>query len=243
MSALIHPFPYHHDSAVLYQRISHQPWAIFLDSGQALDPSTNRPGSQYGQYDIIVANPIATIVTEGENTTIKEGSITETSKEDPFKLLNQLLNRYKTKDLGVPFAGGALGYFSYDLGRRIEVIEDKNRPENIPEMMVGIYDWAVVVDHDKQKTVLISHGMTEQTKHNWAEICQLFEAPCENAKDDFLTTSDTTCNFTKEQYLEAFDQIKLYIQAGDCYQVNLAQRFSANIEGNSWVAYKKLRNI
>ncbi len=243
MSALIHPLPYHHDSAILFQRISHRPWAMFLDSGQALDPSTNKPGSQYGQYDILVANPIATIVTEGDNTTIVEGSITETSKEDPFKLLNKLLNRYETKDLGVPFAGGALGYFSYDLGRRIEVIEDKNQPENIPEMMLGIYDWAVVVDHNKQKTVLISHGMTEQTKQNWGDICRLFEAPFQNAKDDFYTTSDTSCNFTKAQYLDAFDLIKRYIQAGDCYQVNLAQRFSANIEGSSWVAYKKLRSI
>lgn len=243
MSTLIHPLPYYHDSAKLFERIAHLPWAIFLDSGQALDPQTDKPGSQYGQYDILVANPIATIVTEGDITTVIEGSVTKTSKNDPFNLLNQLLKKYKTKDIGVPFAGGALGYFSYDLGRRIEVIEDKNTPENIPEMMLGIYDWAVVVDHSKQKTILISHGTAEQTKENWQDICRLFGTTYPDAGSSFTATSDTLCNFTKQQYLEAFSQIKRYIRAGDCYQVNLAQRFMANVKGDSWVAYKKLRSI
>lgn len=243
MSTLIHSLPYHHDSAILFERIAHLPWAMFLDSGQALDPLTNKPGSQYGQYDILVANPIATIVTEGDQTTVVEGLITETSQKDPFDLLNQLLKKYKTKDIGVPFAGGALGYFSYDLGRRIEVIADKNAPENIPDLMLGVYDWAVVVDHSKQKTTLISHGMNEQTKDNWLDICRLFEANHLDMESSFTTISDTVCNFNKQQYLEAFNQIKRYIDAGDCYQVNLAQRFAAKVKGNSWIAYKKLRSI
>ncbi|MFV1921395.1 MAG: aminodeoxychorismate synthase component I [Methylotenera sp.] len=243
MRTLTHSLPYHHDSATLFERIAHLPWAMFLDSGQALNPLTNQPGSQYGQYDILVANPIATIVTEGNNTTIVEGLVTETLYEDPFSLLNKLLKKYKTKALEVPFAGGALGYFSYDLGRRIEVISDKNTPESIPEMMLGIYDWAVVVDHSKQKTVLISHGMTEQTKENWQDICRLFDATHLDLESSFVTTSDTVSNFSKEQYIEAFNQIKRYIRAGDCYQVNLAQRFTAKVKGDGWIAYKKLRRI
>jgi para-aminobenzoate synthetase component I len=243
MSALIHALPYHHDSAKLFERIAHLPWAMFLDSGQALDSSTNKPGSQYGQYDILVAMPIATIVTDGDDTTIEEGTSTKVSKQDPFDILNQLLTKYKVNDLDIPFAGGAMGYFSYDLGRRIEVIANKNIPEDIPEMMLGIYDWAVVVDHRKQKSTLISHGLTEQTQQNWQAICRLFEPPYQDVNTVFMATSDTHCNFTQTSYLKAFNQIKSYIQAGDCYQVNLAQRFSANVEGDSWIAYKKLRSI
>jgi len=36
---------------------------------------------------------------------------------------------------------------------------------------------------------------------------------------------------------------KHYIAEGDCYQVNLAQRFSAKAHGDGWVAYQKLREI
>ena len=42
---------------------------------------------------------------------------------------------------------------------------------------------------------------------------------------------------------DAFERIKSYIDAGDCYQVNLAQRFSAQAEGNPWMAYRQLRQF
>ena len=60
-----------------------------------------------------------------------------------------------------------MGYFSYDLGRRLERIDDKNTPEKIPEMMVGIYDWAVVVDHRKRTAVFISHGFFLLISFRW----------------------------------------------------------------------------
>ena len=242
MGVLKHPLPYQHDSALLFERIADEPWAMLLDSGQAHD-AAGQPGSQYGQYDILVAKPIATIVTHGNTTTVFENEKTRLSEEDPFVLLNQLLARYQAEDVGVPFAGGAVGYFAYDLGRRLEKIADKNTPEAIPEMMLGIYDWAVVVDHRAKKTTLISHGFSEKTKENWQMLCGLFSEPVDRKATAFKTMSETQCNFTNESYLKAFDHIKSYIQAGDCYQVNLAQRFEADVEGDSWIAYKKLREI
>jgi para-aminobenzoate synthetase component I len=243
MSMLQHVLSYHDDSARLFERIAHEPWAMLLDSGQTIEASTGKPGSQYGQYDILVARPIATLVTKGQQTKIFEHESESVFEEDPFLLLNTLLSRYKAQDVGVPFAGGAMGYFAYDLGQRLEKISDKNQPEDIPELMVGIYDWAVVVDHRKQKSVLISHGFSAKTQENWHALCRLFEAPCPNIETPFTVTSATQCNFTEKTYKKAFDQIKSYIRSGDCYQVNLAQRFSAKVEGDSWVAYKKLRKI
>ena len=243
MAILKQLLPYHHDSALLFQRIAHEPWAMLLDSGQAIDANTNKSGSHYGQYDIIVARPIITLVTNADITTIQQGQLTETSDEDPFAILKHLLARYPANDVGVPFAGGAMGYFSYDLGRRLEKINDKNKPENIPEMMIGIYDWAVVVNHKKKKTMLISHGLSEQTRKNWGSLISLFQKTSVPSDGDFAVLSETHCNFTKQGYDKAFDKIKAYIEAGDCYQVNLAQRFSATVSGDSWLAYQKLRAI
>lgn len=243
MSVLKHELAYHHDSARLFERIAHEPWAMLLDSGQALDPKTGKPGSQYGQYDILVAKPIATLVTKGTQTTIQEEGVERLSEEDPFTLLNDLLNRYQTQDIGVPFAGGAVGYFSYDLGRRLEKIKDKNQAEDIPEMMVGIYDWAVIVDHRKQCSFLVSHGLSANTKKVWSHLCQLFEKRYTPLEAAFVVTSPIKANFTEAEYQKAFKQVKSYISAGDCYQVNLAQRFHAEVEGDGWLAYKKLREI
>lgn len=243
MQALKHELIYHDDSARLFERIAHEPWAMLLDSGQAIEASTGRPGSQYGQYDIMVARPIATLVTKGLQTTIQENGKTDTVDDDPFSILNQLLSQYKAQDIGVPFAGGAMGYFAYDLGRRLELLLDKNQPEDIPELMIGIYDWAVIVDHRKQSSHLISHGFSKKTRDNWPALCRLFDAPYVPTEKPFVVMSDTQCNFSEATYIKAFDQIKSYIESGDCYQVNLAQRFSAEVGGDSWVAYKKLREI
>lgn len=243
MGMLKHELTYHHDSARLFERITHEPWAMLLDSGQAIQANTGKPGSQYGRYDILVAKPIVTLVTNGDETTINEMGVVHTSDEDPFVLLNNLLSRYKGQEANVPFAGGAMGYFAYDLGRRLETIDDKNQPEDIPEMMIGIYDWAVVVDHRQQHSVLISHGFSAQTQKSWGDLCRLFDSPYASVEKPFKVTSETKCNFSEASYTQAFNRIKSYIKAGDCYQVNLAQRFFAQVEGDSWMAYKKLREI
>jgi para-aminobenzoate synthetase component 1 len=50
-------------------------------------------------------------------------------------------------------------------------------------------------------------------------------------------------NFSQEAYRQAFERIQHYIQEGDCYQVNLAQRFATEASGDAWLAYRRLRQI
>ncbi|MGQ0441962.1 MAG: aminodeoxychorismate synthase component I [Methylophilaceae bacterium] len=240
---LKHILEYHHDSAQLFNRVAQQPWAMLLDSGQMIDPATGKPGSQYGRYDIMVAEPMATLVTQGKQTIIMQNGQSEISAEDPFMLLKNLLSRYQAPKIDVPFAGGAVGYFAYDLARRIENLADTKQTEDAPEMMIGIYDWAIVVDHRERRSVLVSHGFSEETRKQWRALQALFDAPCALAKRCFEVTSTIQSNFTKTSYRKAFAQVQSYIEAGDCYQVNLAQRFSAQVEGDSWLAYQKLRQI
>ena len=96
---LKHELAYHHDSALLFERIAQQPWAMLLDSGQMLNPATGKLGSQYGRYDIIVVEPFITLVTQGEMTTITQNGEATTSTQDPFLLLKNCLNQYKLEFL------------------------------------------------------------------------------------------------------------------------------------------------
>jgi para-aminobenzoate synthetase component I len=249
---LKHKIPYHHDSALLFERLAAQPWAMLLDSGQMLDAATNKPGSQYGRYDILVAEPFITLVTCGETTTISRNGTSVISTEDPFLLLKNLLKQYHAPKTDLPnhlpFSGGALGYFGYDLARRIEALPSnaiaaEEIPEMMPEMMVAIYDWAVIVDHRARRSFLVSHGFNSATHGSWSRLQALFNEPYEASSNKFEVTSKVESNFSQSQYQQAFNKIKAYIEAGDCYQVNLAQRFSAKVSGDSWQAYKKLREI
>ncbi len=238
--------PYHHDSAHLFAHIAHCDWAMWLDSAQHLN-AAGQPSSQYGHYDILVANPIMTFVTQGDETQITENGQVTVSKQDPFQLVNDALAKYPaSQEKNLPFAGGAVGYFAYDLAKRIEKLTQNAQIQAItPQMMVGIYDCAVVVDHREKTAFLVSKNLHQNARENFAALQALF---CEassgaDGKAAFKVTSKVVSNLTKTQYQNAFNKVKKYILEGDCYQVNLAQRFSANAQGDGWQAYQKLREI
>jgi para-aminobenzoate synthetase component 1 len=162
---------------------------------------------------------------------------------DPFLLLNDILKDYKQRTTDLPFAGGAIGYFAYDLGRYLEVLPElAEDAEHIPDMAIGIYDWAVIVDHKLKRCWLTSHGLDPQTHKIWPELLhKLNVSTAEETTETFTITSPLTSNFDESSYKAAFAKIKTYITEGDCYQVNLAKRFEVTAEGDPWIAYQALR--
>ncbi|MCF8158279.1 MAG: aminodeoxychorismate synthase component I [Burkholderiaceae bacterium] len=234
---LKHEIPYQTNSAELFAKIAEWPWAVFLDSGQ--------PMSQFGRYDIMAANPFVRLVTNGEQTVIVDGMGERSSKNDPFELLKETLSPYRIAKTELPFEGGAIGYFAYDLARRVEHLPSVSLDaENMPQMVVGIYDWALVVDHQLRRTYLVSHGMNGETEVDWPSLCAIFDGPLMQATQaDFKISSALQSNMDYTQYGAAFNRVKQYIHEGDCYQVNLAQRFSAHASGDAWTAYLALRDI
>ncbi len=234
---LKHDIPYQTNSAELFAKIADWPWAVFLDSGQ--------PTSQFGRYDIMAANPFVRLVTNGEQTLISDANVDRLSTNDPFELLKETLAPYQIAKTELPFEGGAIGYFAYDLARRVEHLPAVSLDaENMPQMMVGIYDWALVVDHQLRHAYLVSHGMSPLTDREWTSLCALFDAPLKaTPQADFKINAALQSNMDYAQYSAAFNRVKQYIHEGDCYQVNLAQRFSTQAQGNAWLAYLALREI
>ena len=239
------PLPYRPDSAELFEAIADEPWAVFLDSG--------RPRSTAGRLDILAARPYATLVTRGGMTEIRhsgKSALSEVtlSPADPFDLLRQTLAA-DGRPSPLPFAGGAIGYFSYDLARRLEHLPTRARDaEAIPEMAVGIYDWAVVVDHETRQSWLVSAGRDPRTEAAWDKLIALFSDPpplgsAFPPRRPFQVTGPVASNFDQATYQRAFARIQSYITAGDCYQVNLAQRFSAPVTGDHWLGYQALRRL
>lgn len=226
--------PYFADSSALFSSIAGQPWSVFLDSGY--------PYANHGRYDIIAADPVCTLVTHGDITEITRNNLTIKSSADPFDLVKQqLISDFISVD-DLPFNGGAIGYFSYDLARRLETLpviaEDA---EHIAEMAVGIYKWAVIVDHQQKKSYLVGQDCEEQKWH--ALIAQFSQLPEQQEHDSFKVVSAIDSNMDKAFYTQAFNRIKQYLKEGDCYQVNLAQRFVARCEGDPWTAYQLLREL
>ena len=237
MTPMLAQLPYCSDSTKVFAHLADEPWAIFLNSGQASGPDA--------RYDIFAADPFITVTTHDGGTTVCQRGEQSVSREDPFKLLQDLLHRYAGDAVDdLPFSGGAMGYFSYDLARRFEQLPARAvDAEHLPVMAIGFYDWAVVVDHVERRTWLVGRGHDARTRERWHALSTLLGGECKTAPADFRVTSPVVSNLDQPAYADAFQRVQRYIQEGDCYQVNLAQRFSATAEGNAWTAYQALGRI
>ena len=218
--------PWRSDAAEFwFARLSHLPFAMLLHSGYADHP--------YSRFDILVADPLQTLITQGNVTTTGETQ----STDDPLSLLQQALDALGLtvpQNPDLPFQGGALGLFGYDLGRRFETLPETAQDDiPLPDMAVGLYDWAIIVDHHKQAVSLLSH-QDVSARLAWLEA----QVPVATA--DFHLTSAWRANMTAQEYAAKFERVQGYLQSGDCYQVNRAQRFQATCEGDEWRAFTRL---
>jgi para-aminobenzoate synthetase component 1 len=229
--------PYSRDSAEMFSHFANEDWSIFLDS--------TYPYIDLGRYDVLAARPYITLKTFADETEIVYANgKRENSSKDPFSIVKSLLGERENKLSTVPFAGGALGYFAYDLGRGIEKIpEIAEHDIAMPDMAIGIYDWAVVTDHQQRRTWLTGYGKDERTFDKWNDLQELLQIKAEPDGQKFEVLSELQPNMDEEIYARAFNKIKHYIREGDCYQVNLAQRFSIDVVGDPWAAYLRLRKL
>ena len=223
----------------IFAHFADKPWAMFLDSADSK--------RQDGRFDIMVANPIATITTIGSSSSLWQLDTNQIQESflNPLTLVQNLLEKHMPSNqvLSVhnpklPFMAGALGLFGYDLGKRFENLPNKNANEySTPDMAVGIYAWSLIKDNINQQFYLC---YLEQYPHpSVKDIQQLVQ--CNNMPQSFSLTSQWQANMSQEQYTQKLSCISSYLQAGDCYQINLAQRFSAHYIGDEWQAYQQLR--
>ena len=240
------------DSAALFGVIAHKPWAMFLDSGVV---NAKRPVSKYADFDVLAFNPCMTLVTEGRSTSIESNAGKVRSTNDPIQLLQEQIRGLMPEVNGddytnCPYLPGALGYFSYDLARRYETLENfAVDDEQLPDMAMGIYPALLVVDHRHRVSQLIYLSDSEHARHSvalWREIIDSYlknqnsAAMIMNHPVEYAAKS-VQDNMKYKDYQQRFQAVRDYTIAGDCYQVNLAKRFSVDTDEDAWQIYQTLR--
>jgi para-aminobenzoate synthetase component 1 len=225
---------YSADSAPYFHALRERSWPVFLDSG--------RGGGFAGRYDILAADAYLTLTTRGATTEIRCRGQSALSSRDPLELVAEALGDRMEPIEDLPFAGGAIGYFGYDLGRRFEDVPAlAARDIDVPELAIGIYDWAVVVDHDDQRAWLVAQDRALESGHDWEGVVASLTARAARPRQPFRVLSSLRASFDRASYARAFTRVQDHIRAGDCYQINLTQRFEARVQGDSWQAYERLR--
>ncbi|MGV6807226.1 MAG: aminodeoxychorismate synthase component I [bacterium] len=231
----IEDIPYQDNAETLFDRLRDLPGAVWLDSG--------KPRSLYGRFDIISALPQAIISARDGLTVLERSGETTTSGCSPFVVTNQLMREYEPvpDDLkSYPFVGGAIGFWSYDFGNRQMGIRTGNTADTaLPEARLGLYLWSLVINHSTRKAYLFIHR--DCPKDTIEQVRQRLSARPSDSQP-FRLTEPFRPEIDDKTHIARVQRAKSYISAGDIYQVNLAQRFSASFTGDPWTAYRLLRH-
>lgn len=206
--------------------------AVFLDS--SLENSM-------GNYSIIGMNSYLNL-TVIEGILYVNGEKSELQFEDYLKDYLQI--NKDINETGLPIISGAIGYLSYDYGRKNENINTRhNVNEGIPECIFNFYDNFIVDDIKNKETYIIANGIIKDAHKSAEEIENRIISYTDNIEkyDDGRYNIDIDFNFNKQEYKNAIDRMIQYIIEGDIYIANMTQQLKIFSKRPPYSTFKKLR--
>ena len=166
-------------------------------------------------------------------------------EQDAFQAADQLLDRQGRFAEGythLPFIGGLMGYWRYDAGLAAHGLAPHRDAASQPlaALKLGWYGWALILNHQAGEGWLVFHPACDSSTRQQVRDLLATTTPQPPAAP-FVLAAPFAADTSRQHYLGAVARIRDYIAAGDCYQVNYAQRFSAPCHGDPWSAYRALR--
>ena len=133
-----------------------------------------------------------------------------------------------------PFQGGLIGFLGYDLAPLLERLPRKaDRDSRLPDLRMALYDTAVTVDHQTGKVDLARLGPDRRgTRGRRAAVPVLAAGPAVGdrispAGPDLGGWVRSAATSPRRLISSGVRRALEYIAAGDVFQVNLSQRFTA----------------
>ena len=227
--------PWHGDGpAAAAAALRSRPRLAWLDS--------SRLDSRLGRWSIVASDPRWVLTAYGTDVLLETAG-------GPRRLapgaLHALAAAVEAEPLAalppdapaLPFVGGAIGVLGFELGREVERLPATTRDDvGAPDLAFGWYDAALVWDGARHEGWLA--GRAEAVRALRARLAAR-TSPSSTA----ASTGVLRSNLSRTAYLRAVGRARRYIEAGDIYQVNLAQRFSAPTGASGFDLYHRLRAV
>ncbi len=221
----------------LRQQIATQDQAVLLDSPEFNDQH---------RFSYFAFEPEKLLMVNNNNYQTEGFDLPKDHQQNPFEAIEYLLSLYPrpTMEEKFKFEGGIMGYFGYHLLNE--------RPNNyqrddlsLPELWLGYFPIVMVLEH-QSKRIHIAGLPHQQAKANKlkAWLNSALSATQEAMPlTPFRTKDNWHSNMSQKEYVTKFNKVQHYLQQGDCYQINLAQRWNITFEGSNWTAYQQLYKL
>jgi para-aminobenzoate synthetase component 1 len=232
------------DPAVLFAPFAGDRYAVLLDGATP---------DEAGRHSFIAVEPFQVLESRGRRTTVDGRD----RAGDPFRVLGAELARFPSRaepELP-PFQGGAVGILGYELGGHLERLPPPRAPDmGLPDMAMLFCDVVVALDHRERRAFILSSGHPETGARARAERARarleavarrlrgataLPDPPSPDATPEIGATVD------RAAYERGVRRAVSHILAGDVFQVNLAQRFTAGLPGGltPFDLFRRLRAV
>src|SRR3954452_5056356 len=176
---------------------------------------------------------------------------------DPYALARDEVARHRQAQLGdlPPFAGGAVGFFGYDLVRAVEPLGEPNPdPVGLPDMALIVSEALVAFDHMRHELTLIAYAFTDdgtsideaydRALATIAEAHERLRGPVPTSPQrPPADPPPFESNMSRAGFDANVARIIEYIRAGDAFQVVPSQRFSAPATVEAFSIYRGLRTV
>jgi anthranilate synthase component I len=220
---------------------------------------------QVGRYSFVGLRPRA--ILRWSDGTLSEWSGEEAAAggaptraepaPDPYAAVAARLAEYKPAPIAdlPPFAGGAVGFFGYDLVRTVEPLGEPNPdPLGLPDMALMVTDAMVVFDHLRHELTILACAFAdsdgevdaayERAAATIAEMRERLRAAVPApARPTTVEPPRFVSNMEREEFEAAVERIVEYVHAGDAFQVVPSQRFSAPAPVEAFSVYRGLRAV
>ena len=208
------------------------------------------PHSRHGRWSIVACDPRWLLTAHARRVRFSGAAGVREAAGDPLRLLSEAVEAEQAQCVvpdakELPFFGGAIGYLGFELGRQIERLPATTLDDvGAPDLAVGWYDAALLWDHVADagwlvgtpaaigglRSMLTDGLATTQGRSGTRPAAQ-------------RCAVETRANLSRDSYLRAVERALRYIEAGDIYQVNLSQRFSAPLTESGLAVYERLREV
>jgi aminodeoxychorismate synthase component I len=220
-----------------------------------LDSAKHHPVT--GRWSLFGWDPWLTLRVRGDRCELTTSAATHAWRDHPLSALRGVLSRYRetvassTRGRAV----GLMGFLSYDLNRWIERLpEPQPGPEPVPEMLWFGMRRTILSDHLTDRHWLFSivdpHlpeplarrealASLEQDVAQLAGTGASSATRAESPRHPVTPEATTTQDEFEAMVRRALEEIR----AGEIFQANVAQRFTASWDGSPRALYKRLRGI
>jgi anthranilate synthase component 1 len=240
-----------------FLRLGGAPGSFLLESVEG--------GERLARYSFLGRDPFCTITLDSGVAVVASagGAVVREPYTDPLVPVERAVAQYRVAPLvgaAPPFAGGAIGFLSYEAATRFERIPvAAHDPLGVPEGWFALVDTLIAFDHVTHRMVLMTHARTPRgadVSRAYADAVARLEELRDRLRQPLpppavlpdesvpaVLGSDELANFSRADYMRAVERCKEYILAGDVFQAQVGRRFAVPLRAEPFDVYRALRSI